>query len=140
MKKLNQLLLIAFLTQQACTTSQTLPLEAMREIPAAQGEVKIETGVSTNNEVELKVKHLAQAQTVSQTTSVYVVWVVSSIGDPKPQNMGVLTVNENLTGKHKFKTPFRHFTIFVTPEPSSEVTSPSGLKLLSIKHPINLEK
>lgn len=110
--------------------TQTLPLIAVSGVPAAQGDVKVTRGKG-NNMVELKVSHLAAPDRVTPGATAYVVWLQPRQAGASIQNLGVLKLDEDLKGELKALTPFQEFDVFVTAEPSPQVTSPTKQRVLS---------
>jgi hypothetical protein len=98
-------------------------------VPAAQGQVKAKSGDNGNTLVEVDVKHLAHPKAVNPDADTYVVWAQEGDGGPV-QNLGALQVDKNLEGKLKTVTPLKHFSLFITPEPSATADTPSGAKTL----------
>ncbi|MDP2270455.1 MAG: hypothetical protein Q8N23_24310 [Archangium sp.] len=85
-----------------------------------------------NTLVEVRVRHLALPERVSPGASTYVVWVRPA-GESGVQNLGALQVTPDLNGRLSAVTPFRHFELFITAEPSPQVMQPSGAELLSAR-------
>ncbi|MBK8792714.1 MAG: hypothetical protein IPN59_06060 [Holophaga sp.] len=93
------------------------------DVPASQGTVKATEGKNGNTNVSVRVKHLAPPSKVAPDTTVYVVWLKAMNGEL--QNMGALTLNDNLEGSLDTVTPHSRFNISVTPEASGQVAQPS---------------
>jgi hypothetical protein len=91
---------------------------------AAEGKVSARVGDNLNTNLEVEVKHLAPPGRVVQGARVYVVWVRPASGTV--QNVGALRLNENLEGKFTTVTPFREFTLWVTPETAATVQAPTS--------------
>ena len=98
-------------------------------LPAAEGTVI--TGKAPNNNLALDVvvKHLAVPQKLTPPANSYVVWLRPK--DVAAQNIGALTVNQNLDGRLSAVTAMRSFELFITAEDSAQKTEPSGEPLLS---------
>jgi hypothetical protein len=92
-------------------------------VPASEGTIKTSEGDNGNTILEIQVKHLAEPSRMASDATVYVVWVQSS--DGARQNVGALTLNDNLEGTLKTVTPYRRFSVSVTPEPSGQVSQPT---------------
>ncbi len=60
---------------------------------------------------------------VAADASVYVVWIQAR--NAEIQNVGALQVDEDLVGKLNTTTPYRAFTLTVTPEPSARMAAPT---------------
>jgi hypothetical protein len=92
-------------------------------VPASEGTVKATEGDNGNTDLEIHVKHLAQPSQVASDATVYVVWI-----EPRNavrQNIGALTLNDNLEGSLNTVTPHSQFMLSITPEPSGRVAQPS---------------
>ena len=94
-------------------------------VPAAVGKVNARLGDNQNTTLEVEVKHLAPPGRVAPGAKIYVVWVRPS-GEGAIQNVGALRLNEELEGKLTTVTPFREFTLWVTPETSPLVQAPTN--------------
>lgn len=99
------------------------PMESAAGVPASQGTVKASQGKNGNTNLSIKVKHLAPPFKVQPDATVYVVWLQQQ--DHPKQNIGALTLNSNLEGNLETETPFRRFSITVTPEPGGMLDHPT---------------
>ena len=79
----------------------------------------------------MTVKHLGDPAKLDPKATVYVVWVKPQKEGAALQNMGVIEVGDDGEGEFSFTTPFRTFDVKITPEPSANVTTPSGNPVLS---------
>lgn len=104
------------------SSAMTQPMKGSEASPAGQGTVAVAKGPSGNTSLTVRVKHLAPAERLANDASVYVVWVEPD-GAP-PQNVGVLTVDNNLQGSLTTITPHKRFRVIVTPEKSGEINAP----------------
>jgi FlaG/FlaF family flagellin (archaellin) len=100
-------------------TTRSTPMNSAAEVPAGQGTVKATLGNNGNTNLAIRVKHLAPAFKVQADATVYVVWLQQT--GQNPQNIGALALNSDLEGSLDTVTPFRKFTITVTPEPGRQV-------------------
>jgi hypothetical protein len=96
--------------------------------PAARGELVVNEADSGNTALSLTVEHLAPAGRIDAGAKNYVVWMQPE-GSNQFQNIGALTVDENLKGRHRTTVPYKAFRILVTPEPSGTVSRPSGVTI-----------
>lgn len=103
------------------STEQTM--HASSSSPAAQGTVKTSVADNGNTALSVRVKHLAPPSKMVPDATVYVVWIKP--GDAAIQNVGALTLNENLEGRLDTVTPHRRFTVSVTPEPGGRGAQPT---------------
>jgi hypothetical protein len=116
--------------------STSYPLEVSRGVPAAQGQIKVKPQDAGNQEVQVKVEHLAPAEVAQPGTTVYVVWLTPE-GEMQSINAGVLPVGEDRKGELKTVTTFKTFEIFVTPEAKANASQPSHKPVLraQVKQP-----
>jgi len=99
------------------------PMESASSVPASEGTVKATLGDNGNTNLSIRVKHLAPPFKVQPDATVYVVWIQQP--DQPRQNIGALTLNKDLEGRLDTVTPFRRFSVMVTPEPGGQVDQPS---------------
>lgn len=93
--------------------------------PAAQGKITADKADGGNTDLEVEVSHLAKPERVASGASDYVVWIQPQ-GSQNLQNVGVLRVDDDLEGKYETTIPYEDFRVVITPEPSGNVTRPSG--------------
>jgi hypothetical protein len=106
------------------------PMTTSPDIPAAKGNVSVNTQDDGQQKFRLRVKHLAPVENLGQQAASYVVWLRPAAGDQRPLNLGVLTVKDDRSADFQGTTPFREFDIFVTAESSPRVTQPSQTPML----------
>lgn len=124
--KLNKLLLGSFLSVAllaGCASKEDMV--ASNVVPAARGQVKVDSDDNNNSEVTVKVEHLAPADRVYPGATNYVVWIQPAGADTF-QNVGALRVNEDLEGTHKTTVPYKDFRVIVTPEMGNMAQAPTG--------------
>ena len=109
---------------------QDVKLNASSQVPAADGRVLLSREDNNNTALNVEVKHLAAPQKVDPAANSYVVWSRNHKADAYPQPLGALSVDQNLNGRLRTVTTQRNFDIFITAEPSSQVTEPSGDRLM----------
>jgi hypothetical protein len=123
--------LLPLLLLLAGCAQTTWALQGSPTNPAAEGELKVAEGDNGNTKLELRVKHLTQPAKIAPGTTSYVVWIEPLEGDKHPSNVGALKVDDNLEGRLDTVTPMHSFAVYVTPEASTTVNSPTGAKVLS---------
>jgi hypothetical protein len=96
--------------------------------PAAQGVATLKHDKNGNLTVDLKVKHLAQPQSLTPPKSTYLVWIQPT--NAEVHKLGELRVNDKLEGEFKAPVPIPNFQILVTAEDGPTVTQPSGSEVL----------
>lgn len=131
MKTQASLIVAAALLAVSCITppNTAQPMQGSDLMPAGQGTVTAAKSENQNTALTIRVKHLAPAMRISDEARVYVVWVEPPNG--APQNVGILTVDSELDGTLTTLTPHRRFRVFVTPEPTGQVTEPSGQEVFT---------
>jgi hypothetical protein len=114
-------------TKQA--VDQGIPMQGSTTTPAGEGMVSAIKSEDGNTALRVKVKHLAEARRIDDDANVYVVWVEPP--DGTPQNVGVLSLNNDKEGTLNTLTPYRNFRVIITPEASGQVSEPSGDELFT---------
>ncbi len=71
-------------------------MHASSSSPAAQGTVKTSVADNGNTALSVRVKHLAPPSKMVSDATVYVVWIQP--GDAAIQNVGAMSLNDNLEG------------------------------------------
>jgi hypothetical protein len=95
---------------------------------AGEGTVKAKTGDKGNTDFEVIVKHLVPASKVASDTNMYIVWIqpLNDSGNQGAyQNVGMLSLDSDLTGELKGSTVYSSFKVIVTPEPTVQAIAPS---------------
>ena len=130
--------LVALLMLGSVTTAnaaRAYPLGSSTEIPAAQGDVRLQTTRNGNTEIKLRIMHLAPPGRITPGAEVFVVWVRGLAEGSEAQNLGALKVDRNLSGRFTAITPMPSFDLFITCEQSQSVTIPAHLELLPFHYP-----
>lgn len=97
--------------------------------PAAQGTVSTAEGDNGNTAVSVRVKHLAPPSKMVSDATVYVVWIQP--GDAAIQNVGAMTLDDDLEGRLDTVTPHSRFKLTVTPEPGPRGSQPTNEPVFS---------
>ena len=92
--------------------------------PAAQGTVVATASDNGNTDLSVRVKHLAPPSKLVSDATVYVVWIQP--GDAPIQNVGAMTLNDDLEGRLDTVTPHSRFKVTVTPEPGARGSQPTN--------------
>jgi hypothetical protein len=98
-------------------------MHASSSSPAAQGTVKTSEADNGNTNLSVRVKHLAPPSKMRSDATVYVVWIQP--GEAAIQNVGAMTLNDDLEGRLDTVTPHSSFTVTVTPEPGAQGAQPT---------------
>ncbi len=98
----------------------------------AKGEVSVDSlSDDGNGKYTVKVEHLGDPAKLNSSATVYVVWMMpKGKEDANIQNMGAIKVDSDYSGEHDFNSTFKAFELTITPEPSADVTKPSGRDIL----------
>lgn len=118
----------------------SFPFNGTSLVPAAEGKVSLSGKNQTNKTLEITVHHLAKPQDLNArevmpgnkegtTPITYVVWL-QPLGGGAPENIGVLTPDQNLDAHLTTTTSQRRFDLFVTAEAATTQTAPTGQRLL----------
>lgn len=119
----------------ASAAGLTIPMGASTQIPAAQGEVRINTTRNGNTQIRMNVKHLAPPGRITPGAVVFVVWARGLAAGSEPQNLGALRVDKNLSGRLTAVTAMSGFDLFLTCEQAQAVTVPAADELLPAHYP-----
>lgn len=121
----------AFLAAACVHGMEEVKLSTSAEgIPAAQGAVKTMGASNDNQRVIVQVNHLAPPEKVENGATTYVVWAQPE-GQDTVQNIGALKVDKKLNGSLMTVLPYDSFKVFITAEPTANVTAPTGDELLA---------
>lgn len=112
--------------QVGCATRQAM--HSGSGVPASQGTVTATKGDNGNTKLTVRVKHLAPPSRVESDAMAYVVWVQPANG--ASQNVGTLTLDDQLEGKLDTVTPHNRFLVTVTPEPNMLAAEPTNEPVL----------
>jgi hypothetical protein len=99
------------------------PMNASVANTSGEGTVDTKVGNNGNTDIDVQVKHLSPPSKVAADASVYVVWVEPH--NAPIQNLGALQVDDDLVGRFKTSTPYKSFTLSITPEPSARMSAPT---------------
>ena len=99
-------------------------MHASSSSPAAQGTVKTSVADNGNTALSVRVKHLAPPSRMASDATVYVVWIQP--GEAAIQNVGAMSLNDDLEGRLDTVTPHHRFTVSVTPEPGAQGAQPTN--------------
>src|SRR3569833_2754839 len=105
-------------------------MTADQSVPAASGTVHAQLDkLNGNTKLEIKVNNLARPSSLTPPATIYIAWVRPNGGDAvKEGSLGV--DSKNLNGELHLVTVSKDFDVFITPEQSSTVTTPSGMEIL----------
>jgi len=120
-----------FVGMQLGCGSSNQDMRSGYNVPASEGTVKATKADNGNTDLEIHVKHLAQPSQVASEATVYVVWVEPR--NTARQNVGALTLNDNLEGSLNTTTPYSQFMLAITPEPSGMVSQPSHQPVFTVE-------
>ena len=114
------------------TSGTTFAMAPDASVPFAKGEVDASFEENGNGKMTVSVEHLGEPAKLNPSATTYVVWIKPKTekGDSKAQNVGALKVDDSYSGSLEFTTSFKTFDITITPEPSADVTTPSGRDVL----------
>lgn len=133
MKNFSRSIAFASLVVLAACGGTKSELKPAAHAEAAKASIKADEGDNGNTNVKVEVEHLAPPDKVAQDASVYVVWARPLVGDPQPQNLGALKIDDDRKGKLETVTALKSFDVLVTPESSSQITRPAHDPVLTGK-------
>ncbi len=99
------------------------------EIPSAVGDVRFQPMGEDGLAIDLRVRNLREPEELIPPGYAYVAWVQDS-RDAAPRNVGVLSLNADLSGELRTLTPLAFGELFVTAEAAADVERPTGRRLL----------
>jgi hypothetical protein len=79
-------------------------------------------------QVDLKARNLAKPSELEPPAATYVVWFQQR--DSAPQNVGELSVGDDLKGQFRVTTPYQTFDVIVTAERDPQAKTPSEQAVL----------
>jgi hypothetical protein len=99
-------------------------------VPAASGTVHAQRDKQNGNtKLDIKVNNLARPSSLTPPSTTYIVWVRPNGGDAvKEGSIGV--DDKHLNGELHVVTVSKDFDVFITPEQSTTVTTPSSMEVL----------
>jgi hypothetical protein len=103
-------------------------------VPAARGNIKIETDKNKNYTIKVNVYNLAEAERVTSHKSTYVVWMESA--DQEIRNIGQIKsekqfMSKSLKATLETKSAYKPTKIFITAEDNGNATIPNEQIVLS---------
>lgn len=127
MRFLTSLAYVSVALSIAACGSKSVKMTNPEKVPAAEATLTTNEARDGMVEYKLDVNHLAPAEKISEDASTYVAWIepIGATSGP-PQNVGALNLGDNLAANLEGRTPFKHFNFFVTLEPNTVATTPSG--------------
>lgn len=121
---------LAFIWPFGGSTAEKVQMRANpSQTPAAQGTISVSQGKNGNTKIDVKVKNLAKPSGLQNPAAVYILWVQPE--GQQARNEGEIVIDSDRSGELKTSTPYKHFQVFITPEHSPTVASPSGPHVLS---------
>lgn len=97
--------------------------------PAASGFVKIKNDNNNNFVIKIRIKNMAEIETLVQTKQTYVVWMVTDNG--VTENIGRINSSNNLNVSFETVTSFKPSQIFITAELDETVRYPDEKVILT---------
>lgn len=128
MRHTNLTIFLAVLAMSVAAWAGDAPLIASSMVPGASGTVSFQHDKNGNLKYHISTKNLASPQQLTPAKNAYVVWLKPR--DGQPQNVGVLTVNNNLQGSFASTTPAKAFDVMITAEDNPSATQPTGPEVL----------
>jgi hypothetical protein len=121
--------LLALFALWPFSSGKNFQMTSNPSVPAASGTVHAQWDKNNRDtKLDIKVDNLAQPSNLSPPANTYVVWVRPNDGHAMRE--GALGVNKNLDGELHVVTVSKDFEVFITPEQSRTVTTPSSMEVL----------
>lgn len=132
MKKNVMICLILSVVLSSCAIKKDFLLSPV--VPAARGNVKIDTDRNKNYSIKVHVFNLAEPSRVDTHKNTYVVWMET--GQNEIKNIGQIKSSKSFLSKAmkatlETNTPFKPSRIFITAESNGDVKIPDSQTVLS---------
>lgn len=118
------LAVVAVIANSAGCASGPTSMESAASVPASEGTVEATEGDNGNTNIDIRVKNLALPGRVAAGATTYVVWLRAHDAS-SPTNIGGLEVDDELVGRFSTSTPFKRFSVMITPEASGQAERPT---------------
>jgi hypothetical protein len=100
-------------------------LSSAPALSKAKGSVTFQPTLYSGTRISVRIENLKEPEKLDPPGYAYVAWVQNDREAP-PQNVGALSLDVDLNGVLKTITPLHEFEFFVTVEPSSDASAPTG--------------
>lgn len=124
--------LLIILLCASCAIKKNFLLSSV--VPAAHGNVKVETDRNKNYTIKVNVYNLAEAERVTSHKSTYVVWMESA--DHEIRNIGQIMSEKQFMSKAlkatlETKSAYKPTKVFITAEDNGNATMPNEQTVLT---------
>lgn len=135
MKKKVMICLVLSVLLSSCAIKKDFLLSPV--VPAARGNVKIDTDRNKNYSIRVHVFNLAEPSRVDARKNTYVVWMET--GQNEIKNLGQIKSSKSLFSKAMKATletnsPFKPTRVFITAESNGDVKIPDSQIVLSTEN------
>jgi hypothetical protein len=113
-----------------CGTTMLKLKSVSGDLAPATGQARVKRVGYGTAQVDVRLSDLAAIKTVDAAATHYVVWALTPGQGDVAQNLGSMNVSRNGTAKFRGFVTDTALAIFVTAEPTSAMSSPSGDELL----------
>ena len=127
-------LLLAAVVLSSC--SRKMNFQNSSVVPAAEGSIKIKKDRNKNYAIDLNTFNLAEPKKLDPPKSIYIVWMNTDQNGTK--KVGQLKTSSSLLSKTlksslRTSVPYNPTGFFISAEDDPNVSSPSGMVVLSTK-------
>jgi hypothetical protein len=103
--------------------AQKIPFLHSSVVPAAEGYVKIKSDRNNNNVIKIRIKNLAEIESLEPAMQTYVVWMVTD--NDKTENIGRINSSNRLKVSFDAVSSFQPIKIFITAEEDESTQVPN---------------
>ena len=103
--------------------AKKIPFLQSSRAPAAEGYVKVRNDRNKNYVIKIRIKHLAEIESLEPAKQTYVVWM--DIDGDITKNIGRINSTNNLNVSFKAVSSYQPIKIFITTEEDEQTEQPS---------------
>lgn len=109
--------------------AKKIPFQQSSIAPAAEGWVKVRKDNNNNFSIKIRIKNMAEIESLDPVKKTYVVWMVTE--DEITKNIGRINSSNSLNVSLKTKSSFQPIKIFITTEVDESSQTPSEMVVLT---------
>ena len=109
--------------------AQKIPFLQSSIAPAAEGYVKVRQDNNNNNVIKIRIKNMAEIESLDPAKQTYLVWMVTETETTK--NIGRINSTNQLKVSFETVSSFQPMKIFITAEDTESTQVPSEMIVLS---------
>ena len=112
--------------------AQKIPFLQSSRAPAADGYVKISNDRNKNYVIKIRIKNLAEIESLDPTMQTYVVWMVTDT--ETTENIGRINSTNSLKVSFKAVSSYQPIKIFITTEENEQAEEPGWNIILTTEN------